>query len=102
MFELTAKEFENLKSQFATSSWGGPRYVLMAFTEHGVIMLASVLNSERAIQVNIQLDIELNKNKLDSQDQDIELLFNYLNELMDKHDNTEPRNPPGFKRKDEQ
>jgi len=55
MFELSPEEFDNLRSQFGTSSWGGPRYVPMAFTEHGVIMLASVLNSERAIQVNIQI-----------------------------------------------
>ena len=52
--------------------------------------------------LNIQLDLELIKNKLDSQDQNIELLFNYLNELMDKHDSPEPRNPVGFKRKGEQ
>lgn len=90
------------------------------FTEHGVLQLANVLNSKRATQVsiriieiivkmrellattlNIQLDIEMIKNKLDSQDQIIELLFNYLNELMDKYDNPEPRNPLGFKRKDE-
>ena len=55
MFELSPDEFNNLRSQFGTSSWGGARYVPMAFTEHGVIMLASVLNSERAIQVNIQI-----------------------------------------------
>lgn len=52
--------------------------------------------------MNIQLDIEMIKNKLESQDQNIDLLFNYLNELMDKHDNPELRNPLGFKRKDEQ
>ncbi|MDF1576793.1 MAG: ORF6N domain-containing protein, partial [Bacteroidales bacterium] len=55
MFELSLEEFNDLRSQFGTSSWGGPRYIPMAFTEHGVIMLASVLNSERAIQVNIQI-----------------------------------------------
>ena len=48
------------------------------------------------------LDIEMIKYKLESQDQDIELLFNYLNEIMDKHENPEPGNPFGFKRKDEQ
>ena len=52
---LSLKEFDHLRSQFGTSSWGGARYTPMAFTEHGVIMLASVLNSERAIQVNIQI-----------------------------------------------
>ncbi|GGC39892.1 hypothetical protein GCM10011386_34960 [Parapedobacter defluvii] len=55
MFTLTRDEFENLKSQIATSSWGGRRKLPNAFTEHGVLMLSSVLNSERAIQVNIQI-----------------------------------------------
>ena len=55
MFELHQKEFNDLRSQFGTSSWGGTRYVPMAFTEHGVLMLSSVLNSERAIKVNIQI-----------------------------------------------
>ena len=53
MFELTKDEIKNLRSQFATSSWGGARYLPMAFSEHGVLMLSSVLNSERAVQVNI-------------------------------------------------
>jgi hypothetical protein len=55
MFILSAKEFENLRSQFATSSWGGARYPPMAFTEQGVAMLSSVLNSPRAIAINIQI-----------------------------------------------
>jgi hypothetical protein len=55
MFELTGDEFKNLRSQFVTSSWGGPRYVPMAFTEQGVAMLSSVLTSDRAVQVNIQI-----------------------------------------------
>ena len=55
MFELTKEEFQNLRSQFVTSSWGGSRYVPMVFTEQGVAMLSSVLKSERAIQVNIQI-----------------------------------------------
>ena len=55
MFELTKDEVENLRSQFVTSSWGGTRYPPMAFTEQGVAMLSSVLNSKRAIQVNIQI-----------------------------------------------
>ena len=53
MFELSKDEHENLMSQFATSSWGGTRYAPMAFTEHGVLMLSSVLKSDKAIQVNI-------------------------------------------------
>ena len=55
MFQLDEKEWENLKSQNATSSWGGRRKKPYAFTEHGVLMLSSVLNSDRAIQVNIQI-----------------------------------------------
>ena len=55
MFQLTNKEFKNLKSQFATSSWGGVRKMPLAFTEQGVAMLSSALNSEKAIQVNIAI-----------------------------------------------
>ena len=55
MFELTLSEFEYLRCQFGTSGWESIRYAPMAFTEHGVIMLASILNSERAIAVNIQI-----------------------------------------------
>lgn len=55
MFELTKKEMETLRSQFATSKRGGTRYPPFAFTEQGVAMLASVLNSPKAIQVNIQI-----------------------------------------------
>ena len=55
MFQLTSKEFENLKSQFATASWGGRRASPYAFTEHGVLMLSSVLNSRVAIDVNIRI-----------------------------------------------
>lgn len=55
MFRLDFKEFSNLRSQTVTSSWGGQRYLTNAFTENGVAMLSSVLNSERAIQVNIQI-----------------------------------------------
>lgn len=55
MFQLTAQETSNLRLQIATSSWGGRRYRPFAFTEQGVAMLSSVLNSERAIQVNIAI-----------------------------------------------
>jgi len=55
MFELTNKEWEILRTQFATSSWGGARYQPFAFTEQGVAMLESVLKSETAIEVNIQI-----------------------------------------------
>jgi len=55
MFQLTRKEFTNLKSHFVISSWGGTRKLPYAFTEQGVAMLSSVLNSERAILVNIAI-----------------------------------------------
>ena len=55
IFQLTEKEYENLMSQNATSSWGGRRKMPYAFNEHGVLMLSSVLSSKRAIQVNIQI-----------------------------------------------
>lgn len=53
MFTLTHKEFQSLRSQIATSKRGGTRYLPTAFTEQGVAMLSSVLNSEKAIEVNI-------------------------------------------------
>lgn len=56
VFQLTTKEFNNLKSQFVTSSWGGLRRARpYAFTEQGVAMLSSVLNSPRAVKVNISI-----------------------------------------------
>lgn len=53
MFELTRNEFKDLRSQNVTSSWGGTRYMPMAFTEQGVAMLSSVLHSDKAIEMNI-------------------------------------------------
>jgi ORF6N domain len=55
MFQLDAKEVANLKFQFGISSWGGRRLLPYAFTEQGVAMLSSVLNSERAVKVNIAI-----------------------------------------------
>ncbi len=55
MFELTSEEWENLRCQFGTSRWGGSRYMPFAFTEQGVGMLSSVLSSDKAIQVHIQI-----------------------------------------------
>jgi phage regulator Rha-like protein len=56
MFQLTLSEFANLRSQIATSSaHGGRRYLPYAFTEHGALMLANVLNSERAAQTSVQV-----------------------------------------------
>lgn len=55
MFTLTQQEFQSLRSQIATSNRGGTRYLPYAFTEQGVAMLSSVLNSEKAIEVNIAI-----------------------------------------------
>ncbi len=55
MFELNGEEFANLRSQNVTSSWGGLRYSPFAFTEHGVAMLSSILNSDRAVEINIAI-----------------------------------------------
>jgi ORF6N domain len=55
MFELTYQELKDLRSQIVTSSWGGTRYKPMAFTEQGVAMLSGILNSDRAIDVNIAI-----------------------------------------------
>ena len=116
MLELTNQEFSILRSQIVTSSWGGSRYSPMAFTEQGVAMLSSVLNSEQAIMVNIQimcvftrireiltdnlsvhLEIEEIKKQLVNHDKNIELVFSYLDELIEKHDDPKPRKAIGFK-----
>ena len=55
MFQLSAEEFADLKSQIVTSSWGGRRTAPYAFTEQGVAMLSSVLRSPRAVQVNVEI-----------------------------------------------
>ncbi len=55
MFELTDAEFKILRTQFATSSWGGSRHPPFAFTEHGVAMLSGVLHSPKAIETNIAI-----------------------------------------------
>ena len=117
MFELSIEESDNLRSQFGTSSWGGSRYIPMVFTEQGVAMLSSVLNSSRAIAVNIRiirvftkireiltdnlnikLEIEEIKKKLSNQNKNIELVFNYLDELIDKKDNPKPISKIGYKK----
>ena len=55
MLQLSKNEFDSLRSQFVTSKKGGRTYLPYAFTENGIAMLSSVLNSEKAIQVNIQI-----------------------------------------------
>lgn len=122
MFELTQKELEIWRSQFGTSNSEkmGLRYPPFAFTETGVAQLSGVLNSEKAILINnqimrvfikmrsmltdtltLKLDIEEIKNRLHNQDKNIELVFNYLDELMQKQETPEPRNRIGFKLKNE-
>ncbi len=110
MFELLENEFEILRSQIATSSWGGTRYMPMAFTEQGVAMLSSVLNSEKAIDVNIQiiriftrlrqmfvdntelrLAIEVIKKKTENNTKNIEVVFQYLDELLEKKEKRQPK-----------
>lgn len=118
MFEMTKEEFVNWRTQFATSNADkmGLRYVPFCFTEQGVTMLSCVLNSQRAIQLNIQivriftkirevltdnlsvkLDIEEIKMKLVNHDKNIELVLNYLDELMEKQENPPPRKKIGYK-----
>jgi hypothetical protein len=116
MFELTDKENESLRSQIVTSSWGGSRYVPMVFTEQGVAMLSSVLRSDRAIAVNIKiiriftkmrevlndnltlrLEIEEIKKKLNNHSKNIEVVFSYLDELIDKKEKTKERTKIGYK-----
>jgi hypothetical protein len=55
MLRLSIEEFEYLRSQIVTSSWGGRRYAPRAFTQEGVAMLSGVLRSERAVAVNVAI-----------------------------------------------
>jgi hypothetical protein len=119
MFELNNQEFTTLRSQIVTSSWGGLRYRPMAFTEQGIAMLSSVLRSERAIMMNIQImrvftkvrellmdnlklriEIEDIKKQILNQNKNIELVFSYLDELIQQHEDPKPRKAIGYKRYD--
>jgi hypothetical protein len=114
MFELFEDEIVSLRSQFVISKKGGTRYLPFAFTEQGVSMLSSVLNSEKAIEVNIAIMrafvqmrkfLETNKElaeKIDelertvsSHDEDILLIFETIKQLM--HKKHQPMEPVGFK-----
>jgi ORF6N domain len=120
MLQLSDKEWLNLRSQIATSSdksWGGIRYNPMAFTEQGVTMLSCVLNSEIAINVNLQIvrvfvkmreyamsnkEILLQLAKMEKEtsvnSKDIENIFAVLKELLEKQIKPiTPREPIGFK-----
>ena len=113
MFQLTDEEWKNLISQFVTSSYGGVRKLPFAFTEQGVAMLSSVLRSERAIQVNIQiiriytkmkqilfdnkelwLKMEKIEQALFKKDEEVQLIFNALRKLVVQEE--KPRNEIGF------
>lgn len=119
MFQLTENEYNSLRSQFATLKKGRgqhQKYLPFAFTEHGVLMLSSVLNSEKAIQTNIQImriftkvrqmlldtteikiDILQIQKKLENHDKNIELVFSYLDELTEKKEEN-PRTKIGYKK----
>ncbi len=121
MFEMTKEEFQNWRSQIVISNSDlmGLRFMPFCFTEQGVAMLSSVLNSERAINVNIQiiriftrirhmfidntelrLEIEKIKSKLDNQDKNMEVVFRYLDELIEDKQDPKPRKRIGFKSED--
>jgi hypothetical protein len=87
MFQLTKEEFTNLRFQFETSRWGGVRYLPYAFTEQGVAMLSSVLNSKRAIQVNIGImRIFVRIRKIVSANKVIVSRLNQLEDKVQSHD----------------
>ena len=116
MFEMSKEELEEWRSQFATSNREvmGLRVPPFAFTEHGAVMLASVLNSERAIQVNIQivriftrlremvldnkeilLKLEQLEKRTEKHSEDIKMIFTALRQLLDPEQ--PPREQIGFK-----
>ena len=125
MFQLTAEEFQILISQNVISSWGGVRKQPLAFTEQGVAMLSSVLGSETAIEVNIQIiriftrmrelllthkDILVKLEQVEKQllrqdgrmhqhEEDIHIIFKALKRLLNPP--AEPRPRVGFRRADE-
>ena len=101
MFQLTKSEYQSLRSQIATSKRGGRRYLPYVFTEQGVSMLSSILNSDRAIQVNVHIMrafvrlreiLSANKvlahklseleNKVGVHDKEIQAIFEAIRELM--------------------
>jgi hypothetical protein len=119
MFELTEKEFKNLRSQIVTSSWGGQRYLPFVFTDLGVLQLANVLKSTRARKMSVRIlevfvkmremlsthkeilsKIEQILHKMDEHDDQILLIFEYLKQLeASKQQELEQKNrkPIGFK-----
>jgi hypothetical protein len=110
MFELSTEEFKIMRTQIASSNRGGRRYSPMAFTEHGVSMLSSVLNSDVAIQINIEImrafskyrillfeskELKSDINRLDNK---IDEVFRYLLSKIDalQQKKNEPRKKIGY------
>lgn len=103
MFQLTASEFEILRSQIVTSRWGGRRYAPYAFTEQGVAMLSSVLRSKRAIEINIAImrvfvrlrevlaDNTALREKLEEHDEKIKYIFNVLEQMLQQEQKPKKR-----------
>ena len=115
MFELSIQEIENLRSQIGTTSWGGSRYIPMVFTEQGVAMLSSVLNSDSAIEMNIHiiriftrlremllthkdilLKLELLEKQVTKNNKEIQYIFEALKQLLTI--SNEPRKKIGFRK----
>jgi len=116
MFRLTDEEFEVLRSQIATSKRGGRRYAPYAFTEHGILMLSSVLNSKQAITMSIKIiEVFVKFREMLINQKDLLLKFEQLEKLVVQHDDdiqhifqalkqliqqkNELREPVGFKLK---
>ena len=113
MFELSEIEFQSLRSQIVTSNRGGSRYMPFAFTEQGVAMLSSILNSDKAIEINIAImrtfvtirQFSLSYDELKTRIEEIEKqfpdIYKALNYLVDKDNNPKPRserNKIGYKK----
>ena len=112
MFELTEVEFNSLRTQIASSNRGGVRYMPFAFTEQGIAMLSSVLNSEKAIEVNISIirafvtirQFSLSYSELKTRIEEIESqfpdIYKALNYLVDKDTNNtdKERTKIGYKK----
>lgn len=110
IFQLELEEWQNLKSQFVISSWGGVRTAPYAFTEQGIAMLSSVLRSPQAVQVNIEImrafvrlrrilsehqEISQRLNDLESRyDQQFKAVFDAIRALMRVPE--DKKNPIGF------
>lgn len=113
MFELTEIEFNSLRSQIVTSNRGGLRYMPFAFTEQGIAMLSGVLNSEKAIEVNISIirafvtfrqfsltysELKDRISAIENQFPDIYKALNYLVDKDAVSKNNEERNKIGYKK----